>query len=76
MNWKLYVEASKVLKRLENKQGSLKSLIFTQPHVPNGRKKKIYAVVAQTLECELNELSVAGLSGTSQCIIFTHTGVK
>ena len=55
MSWKLYVEASKVLKKLENKQGSLKSLIFTQPHVPNGRKKKIYAVVAQTLECELNE---------------------
>ena len=55
MNWKLYVEASKVLKKLENKQGSLKSLIFTQSHLPNGRKKKIYAVVAQTLECEFNE---------------------
>ena len=54
MNWKLYIEASKVLKKLENKQGSLKSLIFTQSHMPNGRKKKVYAVVAQTLKCEFN----------------------
>lgn len=55
MNWKLYIEASKVLKKLENKQGSLKSLIFTQSHMSNGRKKKVYAVVAQTLKREFNK---------------------
>ena len=53
----VYKEAAEVLRKLEKKQGSLKSLVFNQPHAHSasttGRRKKVYALVAQTLKCEI-----------------------
>ena len=46
-----YRKAGDVLKKLEAKNGSLKSLVFNS-HNDLRTKKKIYAVVYKTLRCE------------------------
>ena len=47
----LYREVARVLKRLEGKQGSLKSLVFASERTCS-RKKKLYALASQTIKCE------------------------
>ena len=62
MNRKWYSEAAEVLRKLEKKKGSLKSLVFNQPHASStsttGGRKKVYALVAQTLKCEFIFLAI------------------
>lgn len=47
---RLYKDAAEILSRMEKKQGSLKSLVFSQTFSVS--KKKVYALVCQTLKCK------------------------
>ena len=47
-----YGEAVSILKRLERRNGSLKSLVFCSQDKSLRQKKRLYALVYKTLKCE------------------------
>ena len=50
---RFYREAALVLKRLKQKKGSLKSLVFSTGKKSSlSYRKKLYALTVQTLKCE------------------------
>ena len=51
---RLYRDAAEILSRMEKKQGSLKSLVFSQTFSVS--KKKVYALVCQTLKCKAAQM--------------------
>lgn len=49
----LYIESARILKRIEEKQGSAKGLIYGSKFK---NKKKLYAIVYEVLKCMLTVL--------------------
>lgn len=47
----LYKRAGIILKRLEKRNGSLKSLVFSTNETDLRTKKKLYAILCKTLKC-------------------------
>ena len=50
MSSRLYYAAARVIRELESKRGSLASLVFTSSRVSSSSKKKLYAIVSQTIK--------------------------
>ena len=57
-----YKRAGNVLKDLERREGSLKSIVFTSQSIDLRTKKKLYALLCKTLKCKLDGFDVLDLA--------------
>ena len=56
-----YKLAGRILRDLERKNGSLKSLIFNYPHADLRLKKKLYAILCKTVKCKLTYILASAI---------------